>query len=551
MAYLTALENRAAALAGPDVLRSPWAPSAEDVKSLEQMHFDLEECLPQLGVDVRQTDARVRALERALRLSRHRLESLRAQQVRVARQAKVCKATAKAFIRRPPIEIMVMIFSLVLEPGTSFYGRELHSITATCSWWRSVALSAPSLWSTICLAWSSLHFDVRYPRAPNAALVRAQLKHSANAPLDVTVTMYNLRAGECAHAAYDGSWAAVREQSHRWRTADISWYCNSGWRNASVLALPMLERLTITDPHGKAIPCFADAPNLRTAIVEGFNQATCPQPWKLTTLTLDNVSPADAIPVLQQLSQTLQSLHIRPLYRDYTTASRSTSISFPELSILGFGSLKQCQAFCPLLTVPMLEKLSLEMSDFTAVTCNAAEHIVEMVRRSSASVMDLTICHLHAASSQCLLRLLKGLPTLEFLHLYADSGHELLDDQFFCALTPTTENLDCPLPNLVELAVTASIVYDPAGVDFATLHQMFNALRREDVVINGQLYPALEERSLTRNPNDDLFVAYDSDDDDEEYVPNPTDTDDETDYSMSISDDEDESQSDLEIFGAR
>ncbi|KAI4521283.1 hypothetical protein K525DRAFT_201617 [Schizophyllum commune Loenen D] len=551
MAHLTALENRAAALAGPDVLRSPWAPSAEDVKSLEQMHFDLEECLPQIGVEIGDAEAQIRVLEEALRQARLRLDALVSQRERIARQTRVCKATAKAFIRRLPIEVMVTIFSLVLEPGTYFYGRELHSISAACSWWRSVALSTPSLWSTICLAWNTEPFHELYPRAPNAALVRAQLKYSADAPLHVTVMMHTSGADECAHAAYDGCWAAVCQQSHRWRTAKISWYCKSSWRNASVLALPALESLTISDPHGKAIPFFADAPNLRTAIVVGFARVSCPRPWRLTSLTLGKAIPADGIPVLQQLSQTLQCLTIPPSYRTYTTASHCTPISLPGLSFLGFGSLNQCQAFCPLLIVPMLVELSLNMSDFAAATCDADERIVEMVRRSSASVTDLVICDPNAASSQCLLRLLKGLPTLEFLDLYADSGHEPLDEQFFLALSPTIQNPDCPLPNLVELAVTISIVDDPACMDYAMLYQMFNALRREDVIINGQVYPALEKRSLKHNPGDDIFAAYDSDDDDEEYVPDPTDTGDDTDYSTDVSDDSDEPQSDLDIFGTR
>ncbi|KAL1695907.1 hypothetical protein GGG16DRAFT_44304 [Schizophyllum commune] len=549
MAHLTALENRAAALAGPDVLRSPWAPSAEDVKSLEQMHFDLEECLPQIGVEIGDAEAQIRVLEEALRQARLRLDALVSQRERIARQTRVCKATAKAFIRRLPIEVMVTIFSLVLDPGICFYGRELHNLTATCFRWRSIALSTPALWSTIDLTWSGPTFSTLIPRKPNDALVRAQLEYSADAPLHVTV--YTSRPDDCAHAMYDRSWAAVRQQSNRWRTAQIMWHCSSGWLDASVLALPTLEELTIYDPHGKIIPFFANAPDLRTAEVLGFDLAPCPQPWKLTSLTLGNVSPADATPVLQQLSQTLQSLYIRPLYRAHTTSSHRTPISLPELSFLGFGSLNQCQAFCPLLIVPMLEELTLDMSDFTAATRNADEHIVEMLHRSLASVTDLSICDLNAASSQCILRLLKGLPTLESLNLSADSGHEPLDEQFFLALTPTAENPDCPLPNLVELAVTASIVDDPACMDFATLQQMFNALRREDVTINDQLYPALEERSLMRNPGDDVFAAYDSDDDDEEYIPDPTDTDNDTDYSTDVSDDSNESQSDLEIFGTR
>ena len=92
------------------------------------------------------------------------------------------------------------------------------------------------------------------------------------------------------------------------------------------------------------------------------------------------------------------------------------------------------------------------------------------------------------------------------LHLNVEFGwRALLQKEFFAYLTPSEENPDCLLPNLQQFSILASSTRDPGELPLDAVVEMLRDLRAENIAVDGRLYPALVERSLTRNPGDDLL----------------------------------------------
>ncbi|KAL1746647.1 hypothetical protein HDZ31DRAFT_81035 [Schizophyllum fasciatum] len=519
------LEERAAKLIGTERRRSPWAPSScEEAKLLRCLAKDIEECLPQLSSDISQAVAELRALEDAVRSAQHRVQTLINQRRRLAKQRKICATIAVAYIRRLPIEIMTMIFNLVLDPLYPFYARELGSIMLTCSHWHSIALSTPMLWSTMRLCWyKPTGFLASLSEVPDNRLVQKQLEYSADAPLAIHL---NVISGFKSDIHSSVTLKSVLQQSHRWNTVSICIRDTDFSLNVPNLAFPGLERLILNTGE-----LASGAPQLKCATIRCLACPSWnilrPRSWTLTSLCLASVAIPISINVLEQCGQSLESLALRACVSDAQDTRHHQPICLPALSNLAIASDDFSRRLCPLLDVP-------EVVD-------SGPFILEMVRRSSATVTWLEIRG-GGVAVQCVLQLMGGLPDVIDVYFDADQSHEYLDEQFFAKLTPSADNVHCPLPKLRCISLVISVAENPESIPCEAVIDMLNELRTVDQVVNGQLYPALKERIVMHNPGDHIFANYDSEDDDASFVPSEIDSNSDTDYSSDASLDGSESE---------
>ncbi|TRM63649.1 hypothetical protein BD626DRAFT_630145 [Schizophyllum amplum] len=537
----TGLEQQAAALVNHDLLRSGWAPSHEDVTRLRKTAEDLRLSLPSLDEEFSKELAKIRRMKKAIRRAKGRLNALSQQKTRMTDQARLCTAAAAAPIRRLPVEILADIFDMVLDSIGCFTRSGLHSLSAVCYVWRLIVQSTPQLWARISLDWwSHENLGIAYER-PNDPFIRAQLRWSAAVPLKIRIRV----GGGCdSEARLSDSWRNVCEHSRRWKDVAISLYSSNSTFGDQIplLALPLLEDLAVYD-HGSNMPpfkAFADAPNLSYFYIRTASSAPWEAPWStwktLSQLHLQRATSLNCFRTLQELGLTLTTLTINVTEVFFVAQHQAepprTPIELPlleRLRIIGDHALRQV---CPLLLVPSMQRLTL---DVLWEGLDGHVDVLRMVHQSSATITTLVIANCSAPSNS-FTSLLEGLPTVTELVLMASHNkHSSLTENFFARLTPSVENPNCPLPNLQCLSVSISVLKDAEDLPYNSLLQMLRGLRQEETVVHGRKYPALKQRSITRDIGDDLFADPDSDAEDDEYVPGEVDDDDDTEYSLDAS----------------
>ncbi|KAI5890215.1 uncharacterized protein SCHCODRAFT_02690207 [Schizophyllum commune H4-8] len=491
-----ALLQGAAALADLSRMRSGWAPSVEEAQEMRRHAEDLVPHLTEIEQEMGQADAEMRELKHALRLVGTRLKALKKAHAAIGAQSRISESMA-APIRRLPVEIMTEVFAHVLD-NVGFYPTDIHRLSTICYAWRDILLSTPTLWARIKVG--DRNSDVWYSPANAArnlrdhhAFVRAQLRWSAAAPLHIDVFV----PAVIKKGSFTPVWKDICRESHRWKSATF-------WR----YDLTYHEQFQLDHPHihlpslaALQPTCGLLMPNLRHLYIGNSSALAWAKPfpdWKLTTLEL--------------LCSSLTTLHVSGVTVSDQMQPPIATVTLPSLESLHLGG-NAAQLVGSMLTVPCVRNLTLD-----ALDSEFDGHVIcQLVRRSSATISYLSL-QPHNASDESIKHILWGLLTVTQLHLNVEFGwRALLQKEFFAYLTPSEENHDCLLPNLQQFSILASSTKDPGELPLNAVIEMLRDLRAKNIAVDGQLYPALVERSLTRNPGDDLFDDSDSDVDDDEY----------------------------------
>ncbi|KAL1695913.1 hypothetical protein GGG16DRAFT_108594 [Schizophyllum commune] len=512
-----ALLQRAAALADLSRMRSGIAPSVEEAQEMRRHAEDLMPHLTEIEKEMGQTDAEMRELKQALRRVGTRLKALKKEHAAIGAQSRISESMA-APIRRLPVEIMTEVFAHVLD-NVGFYPTDIHRLSTICYAWRDILLSTPTLWARIKVG--DRNSDVWYSPANAArdlrdhhAFVRAQLRWSAAAPLHIDVFV----PAVIKKGSFTPVWKDICRESHRWKSAtfwryDLTYHEQFQFDHPHI-HLPSLAALHVHGPHITLTP-FLDAPNLRHLHIGNSSSLAWAEPfpdWKLTTMELDGVCLENCAIAIQKLCSSLTTLHISGVTVSDQMQPPTAAVTLPSLESLHLGG-NAAQLVGPMLNAPCVRNLTLDALD----TEFDGRVICQLVRRSSATISHLSL-QPHNASYDPLICILRGLFTVTQLHLNVEFGwRALLQKEFFAYLTPSEENPDCLLPNLQQFSILASSTKDPGELPLDAVVELLRDLRAENIAVDGRLYPALVERSLTRNPGDDLFDDSDSDVDDDEY----------------------------------
>ncbi|KAL0579416.1 hypothetical protein V5O48_002587 [Marasmius crinis-equi] len=184
-------------------------------------------------------------------------------------------------VRRMPLEILTMIFTFLcgnndLVPSTP---PPAISLSMVCGRWRDIALSSPTLWSTLSLDFSHWTEAARLHSLENTT--RLFMENSGRSPLKISVTF---PSHEFPAEALP-SLRNISKQCNRWQSLSLTFSEPSGLPFAGFDAirgeLPMLQCLSlIRQPYTDITTIWEDCPLLNL-----FD--TCP-----SLRTLD-ISPDD------------------------------------------------------------------------------------------------------------------------------------------------------------------------------------------------------------------------------------------------------------------
>ncbi|KAJ7149634.1 hypothetical protein C8R46DRAFT_1125655 [Mycena filopes] len=278
-----------------------------------------------------------------------------------------------------PNEVVSEIFLQTLDKSPSLGGRASPIYLGhICQRWRDIALSTPSLWSTMDIAMRHYKAYLR--------LLDAWLTRSRDCPLSITLTdMFNGRAWITPHIM-----EAILAQQARWETIEF----DTAWDALPNIqtALPLLRRLDIRliafhDPTSSSAGMARSektfsGPNLATVTLYGTKVDMVRLPWaQLTSITIQ-APPGRIVEILHSASN-LRELSVRP-DRDGDNGNHLPSIP-PLMQLRKLILLYESQvALLRRLTLPALEHLDLP------VLCRP--EAVELLTRSQCRLEGLYIC---------------------------------------------------------------------------------------------------------------------------------------------------------------
>ncbi|KAI4521282.1 hypothetical protein K525DRAFT_201641 [Schizophyllum commune Loenen D] len=496
------LLQEATALVDHKRLRTRWAYSPQDSAAVLTGALQLEDRISYVDHESQDTTTRSTQLDASSWQESNGRDPLCDEKAPVGHILDMHSYTTVACVQSLPIELLVIIFEFVVEPHKSHYGHQLRSLTGTCRMWREVAFSTPTLWTTIYLHWSTLSRPS--PRRPRAALVEAQLKWSANRPIDVFVHVED--SSEITGYASE-PWKLLLRSSSRWKTATI--VVDGGYCTDEMLGhrfdfqWPLLESLKLrvgpTCANSKSLlEMFNDAPRLRYLQVLSrspwLRRIIFGPTWTLTTLSLLGFTIGSCLQLILLNSATLTVLEVAdiPTNKAATTNASPPRICLPALTTLRLEAGRAYRYLCPRLRVPSLQGLTL----FKPRANFNDEPVLDMIEHSSASLVHLGVYDASAAPQRAILHLMAGLPDVVSLTLNARRDRRHLDKAFFLALTPSEDNPNCILPRLLHFSLSVSKVDEPEPMLHEELEQTFYDLRREAKVVGGHTYPALTTRTL-------------------------------------------------------
>ncbi|KAJ7873683.1 hypothetical protein B0H13DRAFT_2280053 [Mycena leptocephala] len=150
-----------------------------------------------------------------------------------------------------------------------------------CSHWRALAVSLPSLWTSITV------FATVSPR--ELRLLNIQLSRTESAPLHLRIRFTSTGHSPSEFDLFEGFLARLVSQSARWRVLhlefDGGWLPLPSFATLSGLTLPLLEELAFNGPGVSSIErygFFTDAPPLRRVVLGARSRAAIQKialPW--------------------------------------------------------------------------------------------------------------------------------------------------------------------------------------------------------------------------------------------------------------------------------
>ncbi|KAF9073612.1 hypothetical protein BDP27DRAFT_1444943 [Rhodocollybia butyracea] len=387
-------------------------------------------------------------------------------------------------IHRLPCELLVEIFSFCSSTGLCISGGEypisnsLH-LAQTCSRWRTICLTSPTLWNEI----TANLVDVN---ANDARLIELYLRYSRDMPLMLTISDIEFYdEGKPVHAEEleEVSWnilASLTAACRRWArvSIDMNWQFLEGHRGAFSFAnvgfpvtFPLLEYLSIHwDPIGSIVKFnksnalldqLALAGNVRQLELLSYNSAIPISLKKLTRITVRALTHTAFHKLLSECVCVEYIAVDHYVLSEQTCDIFSTSSSLQNLRLsfepLDTPEYPKIGQFFHSIALPCLKELHFQ------ATCTEfiMDNLIDMLHRSGCA-RGLVKLSLNAIVKDTdLLNLFKLTPNLQTLMLHP---HVPITDHLFSGLTlPTAEasTKEALLPHLDHLFVACRAFSGP------------------------------------------------------------------------------------------
>ena len=416
-------------------------------------------------------------------------------------------------IRQLPLDVTSTIFEFCKPDFTdhhiSFFTKEDFtlplSLGAICSYWREIAWSTPSLWSSLVVRLTSKH-DSNIV----AGLAREWLARSGELPLSIRICSgMHARASEAVSALAD----IINQYSTRWSDLDLnmpSYICK--YFHAIDNHAPILKSIRFF--------CRADLLDLNLQNFQNF-QLTCPrlerayfsfvqmkntniQLDNLTHLTLHSISIIDSFVILRKTP--------RLVFCKVSGFCTRYSVGLPVLTSLRSLQLDlnttAADDFLNNLVAPHLEEFSLPRhytSNPLMYTSNPSmevpsmEVIASFFRRSACSLRSFSaMTSSFSAYFEDFLRLFQSMPSLNTLSITTTNyiqdtpeDHDLRDILQLVAKVLSSQSTSSLqqefLPNLHILEYTGNLCLRPGNYD-DLLYSLPTADNRDAAVRHGPFH---------------------------------------------------------------
>ncbi|KAJ7334294.1 hypothetical protein DFH08DRAFT_303764 [Mycena albidolilacea] len=245
-----------------------------------------------------------------------------------------------------------------------------------CRVWRTIALTTPQLWTTLCL-----HFNGNdYPPEGLARFVAQFTDRAKNLPL--SSTFHGFAGGIAGHDLA----AILERQAPRLRDLVLSMEVLDFPILSKERQFPALEKLTLggfcfarsDSDVPNMMHTFLDAPQLRQVVLHtGVTREHFLLPWsQLVKFAVATISTADCLQILRDAPM-LKTCRFSGIYDAGPVGSPATAHSLEELVIVGWGNLLN------FLDLPHLRTLSLDHVDTRDIS-------IEFFARSSESLQEVT-----------------------------------------------------------------------------------------------------------------------------------------------------------------
>lgn len=343
--------------------------------------------------------------------------------------------------RRLPPELWMQIFMYCLPDDAHVVQDHTHApllITNVCSYWRTIALSTPRLWSSlyVCMTHGQEYTPILQ------AVVEAWLHRSKIGALDIIIEIFrNPWVHGMTHPDPTPLIDTLLPDCHRWRNFNIQAKLSTMTQLAVARnRLPCLESLEIDIWEGivtEVCDAFEIAPRLRTLCLRyGVDTYMVKIPWGQLTecRLLGKYFPFDqCFGVLEQCPQLMicQLYIAGPLSEDFKTDSPILLNHLHTLQIHANPSVPQ---LFDNIVLPVLVNFGFESS---APNLVSHPQFMTLLSRSSSSLEKLSL-NLNVSSSPSgdeLIDYMKLCPSLTHLALGAGSSCSLISERVWELLT--------------------------------------------------------------------------------------------------------------------
>ncbi|EJD52296.1 hypothetical protein AURDEDRAFT_181791 [Auricularia subglabra TFB-10046 SS5] len=374
------------------------------------------------------------------------------------------RTAATILMQRMPPELLRFIFDGLLPPDPTYSpnphripstaSRDVFSVAAVSSRWRSIALSYPQLWSY-------LQLGGFVARAADVEYVQLLLERSRTGPFHVSIHWINVALWtHGGHLIANRILELLIQNAARWRQFEgvFSSGTPTGLSSVWKVFAPNLEYFSLTMAHNGMVshdwdvahPMTPAAPQLKMLVYLGPDglqpNPTGVSPTKLTTL-LFRPGHARAWDVVHASMRTLEVLHVQMRNPpDFHSVNR---LVMPQLHTLVLStSDDKAIGVCNAMQTPRLRRLRLSVDLLRP-------GLQPFLNQAAASVDTL---HLWGRSTAMILPMLHILRNVERLtfgkELEESEDTYSITSNFFVQIAKTTAPTECVLPKLHSLVFT-------------------------------------------------------------------------------------------------
>ncbi|KAJ7074987.1 hypothetical protein B0H15DRAFT_956870 [Mycena belliarum] len=341
-------------------------------------------------------------------------------------------------------------------PGTRAGGFGPLILASVCRAWRAVAISLPSIWSTVQL------YAVPDTISPTEKLLQCWLPRAASHSLDIQIG---------SPSGLDLLMPLISPYSLQLRSFSCGFDTPISFPEVLIRGrIPSLRRLEVSlevtrEEVIAPVTAFFDAPALRDVHLIDFTFAWILLPWgQLTNFECSGQTAAECLEMLQY-TPLLEALTVDLSPPDNLSA---VAVRLDRLHTLKFSKYQESIHLIDHLTLPLLTHLELPV-----LTQQSASHLVGFFARTAPSLDSVAICDTPAYTT---LACLHAMPTVSAVRLTDPPGTPREFSEIFDALTHDAGLL----PNLKSLSLSPC-----SGVEipYASLADMLTMRRRAHLTL--------------------------------------------------------------------